>query len=511
MKINNSFGVNNRYTIKSVLGTGGMGTVYKAFDNILKENVAIKTLNKDLASNESVKNRFLNEAKICLTLTHANIIRVRDVSYWDNVYFMVMEYIDGVELKTMMKNLDINNIKYIYNLIKPIMQALEFAHNFTIHRDIKPSNIMIKDNIAYLMDFGISTALEDSVLNNNTIVGGMGTKKYVSPEQTFNANDVDKRTDIYSMGILLYELFTKIIPKNTSVQDPNNLYTYNKDIPSDINNIILKMIESKPNMRPNSFQEVLNIFDNIDFEDAKNKEETKIINNCQSDNNLDDYVLIKEGKFLRGSGIESKIPIEKPRKPVYVDEYYINKYCVTNIQYNEFIKNTKYKIPKEFEDNLKNKANHPVVNVSYEDCIAYCNYNNCSLPSEAQWEKAAKSSKNNIYPWGNDFDNSKLNIAHINSDTVEVNKYQNGTSKNGLYNISGNVWEWCLDDFDEKYYKSGADENPICKNNTNLKVLRGGSFDFVATSARTSFRFNSPSGDFGNNIGFRTVINIKAK
>jgi len=513
MKINSNFGVNDRYTIKSILGTGGMGIVYLAFDNILQEKVAIKTLNKELASNESVKNRFLNEAKICLTLTHPNIIRVRDVSFWDDVYFMVMEYIDGVELKYIMKNIDINNTIYICNIIKPIMNALDFAHKFTIHRDIKPSNIMIKDDIPYLMDFGISTALEDSVLINNTIVGGMGTKKYVSPEQTFNANDVDKRTDIYSMGILLYELFTKVVPKNTSIEDPEDLYKYNKNIPLDINNIILKMIEPKPIMRPNSFEEILNVFNNVDFSNIISNKKLQISDNSRNEieNICNDYILIEKGKFLRGSGIESKIPIEKPRKPIYLDDYYINKYCVTNEEYNIFLENTKYKIPKHFEENLKIKPNNPVVNVSFDDCLAYCDYKNCSLPSEAQWEKAAKGSKNNIYPWGNNFDNSRLNIGYINNDTVEVNKYKNGISEDGLYNMAGNIWEWCLDDFDENYYKSEEDENPICINDSNLKILRGGSFDFVNTASRTSFRFNTKRENFENNIGFRTVINIKVK
>ena len=512
MQINGSFGVDNRYKIISVLGTGGMGTVYKAYDNILKENVAIKTLNKDLASNDSVKNRFLNEAKICLALTHSNIIRVRDVSYYDNIYFMVMEYIDGVELKSMISEFGIDDTQRICKLILPIMYALEEAHKFTIHRDIKPSNIMVKDNIPYLMDFGISTALESSILENDTVIGGMGTKKYVSPEQIFNANDVDKRTDIYSMGILLYELLTKELPKNTSIEDPKSLIYYNKNIPSDINNIILKMIEAKPSFRPSSFAEVINVFNNYNLDSNNEKIEQKIIlNNIETSNDNDEFILIKEGKYLRGSGIESKITIEKPRKPIYIDAFYISKYCVTNTQYNEFIKNCGYKIPKDFEDNLKNKENHPVVNVTFNDCVAYCNYNNCSLPSEAQWEKAAKSSKNNIYPWGNEFDNTRSNIGYINNTTVSVTEYKNGITMNNIYNMSGNVWEICLDDFDENYYKNDVSLNPICSNNSNLKVLRGGSFDFVNSAARTSFRFNTNINTFDNNIGFRVIKNSIVK
>ena len=324
LKLNEYFGLNNRYTISSILGKGGMGMVYKAYDNILKENVAIKTLNTKYSTYETIKNRFLNEAKICLALTHPNIIRVRDISLYNDIYFMVMEYIDGVELKDVMRDISSKNLKDVYELIRPIMQALDYAHKFTIHRDIKPSNIMIKDNIPYLMDFGISKALDDSELENDTIAGGMGTKKYVSPEQTFNANDVDKKTDIYSMGVLIYELFTKILPKNTAVVDPEKLTLYNNEITPLISSIILKMIEPKPSMRPNDFQSIIDIIDKEIYNIGKNNKSqienkiTLLSKNCLESK---DFILIKEGKFLRGSGLESKIQTEKPRKSIYLDKF----------------------------------------------------------------------------------------------------------------------------------------------------------------------------------------------
>jgi len=510
LNIGESFGLNNRYEILNILGEGGMGIVVKAYDTILKEYVAIKTLNSKLALEESIKNRFLNEAKLCLALTHPNIIRVRDVSIYNDIYYMVMEYIEGVELKSILYEQNINNLESIYLIVRPILEALDYAHQFTIHRDIKPSNIMIKDDKAYLMDFGISKALEDSELSNDTIIGGMGTKKYVSPEQTFNANDVDKRTDIYSMGIMLYELFTHKVPKNTAVEQPVKPSTYNSSTPPMVDSIILRMIEPKPNMRPNDFKEVIAILDKsiLDANKTAIKQniEKKTIEKI-SGATLTNFIDIPEGNFLRGSGIESKISIEKPRKSIFIDNFSINKYCVTNEEYDKFLSSTSYKKPKDFDENLINKPNHPVVNISYLDAIEFCKFYNVSLPTEAQWEKAAKGKKNFTYPWGHEFTNINANIGHAHQDTTAVDEYDNGKTLDGIYNMSGNVWEWCLDDFCEDFYQLENDENPIASCNNDLKVIRGGSFDFVQNAARVSFRFNAHFNISANNIGFRVVKN----
>jgi len=527
IEVGKKFGLNDRYDILEILGKGGMGIVLKAYDTILKEMVAIKTLHSKLANDESIKNRFLNEAKLCLTLTHSNIIRVRDVSIYDDTYYMVMEYIQGVELKSILPQLDIGDIKTTYNLIRPILEALDYAHNYTIHRDIKPANIMVKDKVSYLMDFGISKALENSELDNHTVVGGMGTKKYISPEQMFNANDVDKRTDIYSMGILLYELFTKQVPKNTAVEQPLKPSNYNPKISTQLDNVILKMIEAKPNMRQNSFKEVIEILDQIILSSTTQRQtipqpiiqedDVTIINidteqtQVSNDTAPDNMVLISSGDFLRGSGLESKIPIEKPRKSIFLDKFYISKYCVTNEEYNQFLQDTNYKEPQNFKENLQNKPDHPVVYVSFDDVKEYCEYKKVSLPTEAQWEKVAKGGKNLIYPWGNVFDIKKANIANTYNETISVSALESGKSIDEVYNLAGNVWEWCEDDFVEDFYKRSDKNNPVAKASSDIKVLRGGSFDFIDNATRTSFRFHTHSSTCENNIGFRVVKNIGEK
>ena len=128
MEIGDFIGAENRYNVVDILGNGGMGLVVKAYDNMLKEYVAIKTLHEKFLDNSGIKNRFLNEAKICLNITHPNIIRVRDVNIYNNIYFMVMQYLDGVDLKYWLRNNNTQEPKEVYELIRPIFDALDYAH-----------------------------------------------------------------------------------------------------------------------------------------------------------------------------------------------------------------------------------------------------------------------------------------------------------------------------------------------------------------------------------------------
>jgi serine/threonine-protein kinase len=516
-KIGSFIGLHNRYEILKVLGEGGMSTVYKAYDTILKELIAIKTLHKEFALQDRIKNRFVNEAKICLTLNHPNIIRVRDINIHENSYYIVMEYIEGIELKKIIKenkSFFDKDIQKIYTLMNPIFKALAYAHKYTIHRDIKPSNIMIKEETAYLMDFGISKALENSELENDTISGGMGTKKYISPEQTFNANDVDKRSDIYSAGIVFYELLTNHRPENTAIKEPINPSLFNDKITKNISSVILKMIKPKPEDRYNDFNEIIDELDRfiIHKEDiAEDDDKTLSMVNFKEKDTKNkattnkNFILIEKGSFIRGSSIESNIVIEKPRKNIYLDDFEIAKYPVTNKEYQSFLKETNYKKPKNFDILCQEYPYHPVINVSYTDALTYCKFYKLSLPSEAQWEKAAKGNKNHIYPWGNTFEKDYANIAFNLSTIVDVKEFKKGINPFGIYQLAGNIWEWCLDDFEDDYYKKSPERNPICLKNTNQKVLRGGSFDFIEHAARTSFRFSSNKDACENNIGFRVV------
>ncbi|MEN8153725.1 MAG: serine/threonine-protein kinase [Acidobacteriota bacterium] len=200
------------YSIKKLIGVGGMSKVYLARDNKLKRHVAIKVLSPSYAKEKRVTKRFIKEARTAAQLQHSNIISIYDVGKENKYYYIAMEYL-RVSLKDKIKRGNLkNDPEAILKIIKDTAAALSYAHKRGfIHRDIKPDNIMFRnDGTLVLVDFGIVKALKsDSNLTRTGI--SIGTPRYMSPEQ-MRAKKIDSRSDIYSLGIVLYELFTGSTP-----------------------------------------------------------------------------------------------------------------------------------------------------------------------------------------------------------------------------------------------------------------------------------------------------------
>ncbi len=534
-------GFDKRYKVLEVLGKGGMGSVLKAYDTFLKRYVAIKTLHEKYSTNTRATNMFLNEAITCTTLTHENIIKVYDANSFNGIYYMVMEYIEGKDLKHWLdRHNDIadRDAKKMIKVIIPILRALKYAHSYTIHRDIKPANIMIgkgknKKSRIVLMDFGIAKAIENSDYDNQTVMGAMGTRNYMSPEQAFNASNIDKRSDIYSLGVVFYEMLTTRKPINSSIGKTYPPSRYNPTVPKELDKIVLKMIEEKRDNRFNSVDEILikllqilkklnektdTIFTMMDIPTyneegiiEENRVESKFNNEFEDkkENNFIETITIPEGKFWRGSGEESQIENEKPRKEVFLDEFKIGKYAVSNEEYAKFLEETNYQKPKNFDKILKKYPKRPVVNVSWRDAKKFCEWCKGDLPTEAQWEKSATGPNNYIYPWGDELDVTKANIN--SSELVNVDEFEDGASGYGCYQMVGNVWEWCLDDYKKDFYKdkkSFENKNPVCKIiNSQIKVIKGCAYDFIPFASRVAFRLDEKEDTKAHNIGFRVVFN----
>ena len=262
-----------------------------------------------------------------------------------------------------------------------------------------------------------------------------------------------------------------------------------------------------------------------------------------SPNTPRDMMFIPAGDFQMGSSDEKTDSSEKPLHTVYVDAFYMDKYLVTNAQYLEFVianpqwgkqskwyewdKKQKTSIPKRYHDGdyLKHwneniypeeKAHHPVTWVSWYAATAYAQWVGKRLPTEAEWEKAARGGlTGQEYPWGNSIDSTKANYSCNIDDTTPVGQYPaNGY---GLYDMSGNVWEWCLDVYDVGYYTNSSRRNPIfdvnsvelaknkLTNDTIYRVLRGGSWLDASQLVRSAFRYrNTPTRTLAG-IGFRCV------
>ncbi len=212
-------------------------------------------------------------------------------------------------------------------------------------------------------------------------------------------------------------------------------------------------------------------------------------------------ITIAAGKFIMGSNVG--FAYEKPVHAVYLDTYQIGKYEVTVAQYRKFCKATGKKMPKAPEWGWKD--NHPIVNVTWDDAAAYCKWAGGRLPTEAEWEKAARGTDGRTYPWGNKWDKNKCANGYLSlASTASVGSCPAGASPYGCMDMAGNVSEWCADWFDANYYKASPSRNPKGPSRGGYRVLRGGSWlsyvdDYYRSASRTSLGPHSGL----DNSGFR--------
>ncbi len=262
-----------RYQIIEELGKGGMGRVYKVNDTDIKEKIALKLLKPEIAADEKTIERFRNEIKLARKIAHKNVGRMFDLGRAEGTYFITMEYVPGQDLKGLIRQTGRLAVETTLSIAKQICEGLEEAHRLgVVHRDLKPSNIMIdRDGNVRIMDFGIARSLKAKGLTGAGMM--IGTPEYMSPEQA-EAKDVDHRADIYSLGIILYEMLTGQLPfegdtpisiamkhKSEGFTSPNAL---NSQISDDLNDLILKCLKKAKADRYQAVEEVSRELDRIE-------------------------------------------------------------------------------------------------------------------------------------------------------------------------------------------------------------------------------------------------------
>lgn len=244
-----------KYKIESILGKGAMGLVYKAFDTNIDRTVALKVLHPHLLEGEQGQDfelRFIQEAKAAARCLHPNIVTIFDFGVHDGMPYIVMEYIDGVELKDQMQAGKSFSFVVVLDIISQVLEALAYAHEKgVVHRDIKPANVMLMDNgRVKVSDFGVAR-LDNSDLTSTGMM--VGTPNYMSPEG-MHGFQVDNRSDLYSVGVLLFELLTRQRPyAGISLEEAIAPLDQCSDIePSNrarVRPIILKALQGKPELR----------------------------------------------------------------------------------------------------------------------------------------------------------------------------------------------------------------------------------------------------------------------
>lgn len=257
--------INGRYEIIQSIGEGGMANVYLALDTILNRRVAVKVLRGDLASDEKFVRRFQREAISASSLSHPNIVEMYDVGEEDGNYFIVMEYVEGKSLKSLIKKRGGLTLPETLDIMLQLTDGIACAHNsYIIHRDIKPQNILVLDDgRVKITDFGIAQALKRGELTETNSV--MGSVHYLPPEQA-NGTGTTIKSDIYSLGIVMFELLTGKVPfkgENAveiaikQMKDPlPDIHSYKEGIPQSIENILLKATAKNPKNRYDSVLEM---------------------------------------------------------------------------------------------------------------------------------------------------------------------------------------------------------------------------------------------------------------
>ena len=260
-----SFG--NRFEILELLGEGGMGRVYKAWDRELEKVVALKTIRGDRASNPELLKRFKQELLLARKITHKHVIRIHDLGEAEGVRFFTMDYVQGENLKERVQKRSKIPAKESVPIIKQTLGALAEAHSQgVVHRDLKPHNIMIDtEGLPLIMDFGIARSVGDT--GGMTETGAVvGTPDYMSPEQA-RGEKADEQADVFSFGVIMYEMLTGDLPYkgDTTVsrvmarlnQKPRALREMDPEIPKYLENVVLKCLEVDKALRYKSAQEVL--------------------------------------------------------------------------------------------------------------------------------------------------------------------------------------------------------------------------------------------------------------
>jgi formylglycine-generating enzyme required for sulfatase activity/tRNA A-37 threonylcarbamoyl transferase component Bud32 len=525
-----------RYRIEGGIAQGGMSTVYKAVDPNLQRTVAVKLIHPHLSQDPEFVRRFEKEATAVAQLRHPNIIQVYDFDHEGDVYYMVLEFVPGETLQTWLKRLNSAHqrlpLKDTIRIMATICDAVAYAHQHgTIHRDLKPANVILNpQGQPILMDFGVAKMLGETYHTATGTV--LGTALYMSPEQA-RGEPLDERTDIYSLGVMLFEMITgqppfeadsAVVVLMKHVNEPvPDICQLNGDAPDELVAVVEKALAKDPAYRYQTASDMAAALRAIGFRTqaasrvpqpvpvASTSASTSsvagpaqparkgswlpwlvsavtlmllilalglvllfvawrfarplVLANTLSLPAAEGMVRINGGVYLVGLDA----PDEQHAVPqqIKLNEFWIDQYEVVNTQYAQFLAETGHQPPMSWTGgNIPSgEEAHPVQGVTWDLATAYCNWAKKRLPTEAEWEVAARGPQGLLYPWGDD--EHTIELPH--DGTYTVGSIPANRSPFGAFDMAGNVWEWV-----------GSPYTPIPD---GQRILRGGANGFLKDMA----------------------------
>jgi len=629
-----------KYKIVEEIGRGGFAAVYRAIDTTLNRTVALKVMAAPPPGDPTFLERFWREAQTAANLKHPNIVAIYEVAEVEGKHCLAMEFLPGRTLAQILHEEEALPPRRVAEITQQLASALDYAHaQGFVHRDIKPSNVIVDDQgHVTLTDFGTVKPAEGTKLTAPWM--SIGTPEYMSPEQ-ISGLVVKPASDIYSMGIVCYEMLSGQVPFSGAIPHVLHAHVYDPPppltelvahIPEVVAEVIHHALAKKPERRFASAREMARaltaaveaageplletaaaktiplsekspprpgratgfpqrVVDIEAREEAIRRaiaaererktptgverptplpgvrkgfprrvaaiggilfvagllvvigiyryslmtgkptpvpssrplptpgpERTKV---WDEDGSV--MVHVPAGDFFIGSSDSdaSADGDEKPMHSVYLHEFWIDKFEVTNEQFSRFLNEEgnqkeddvtwvnvegegsnivyeagQYSPRSGYED-------HPVTYVSWYGAQSYCQWVGKRLPTEAEWEKAARGTDGRTYPWGEGIDCDHAQYSECDGGTVPVRRKPKGASPYGALNMAGNAWEWVADWYQGDYYQVAPDRNPQGPNQGVYRVVRGGSCALPQRLSRCTGRFPFIPSVMRNDLGFR--------
>lgn len=500
----------DRYVIEQHVGKGGMGVVYRAHDTLVDETVALKFMNPKLLKTSKGKRLFIQEAQIARRLRHENIVAVHDVS-WTNegILYLSMEFAEGQSLRAYLrrhrKERRFVDVRLCVTYLTQILRALENAHRTVIHRDIKPENlILMSGERIKVLDFGLAKAVQEEFLKkdsdeapSNQVVG---TLAYTAPEQR-RGLPVDPRTDIYAVGLVFHELLTL----RTPMDEPVTVEQARQDVSPSILQVLKKSLHTEKEHRWQNAREFRRALEQAFNESYRRlTERMEVTTTDGASVSTENMVYMEGGNFNMGNDTIRECA---PEAEVYAPPFWIDAYPVTVKEYQAYREATGAPEPKYWRDPNYNGPDQPVIGVSWQDAQKYAEWVGKRLPTEVQWEFAARGKEDRMYPWGNlPPDTTLCNYGDYLGMPSIVTMHEDGRTPDNVYDMAGNVMEWTLDPFIP--YKQIRQEPDVILD-APRRVVRGGCFNSPGDELVTYLRRGIFPESQLPTVGFRCVLPAK--
>jgi formylglycine-generating enzyme required for sulfatase activity/tRNA A-37 threonylcarbamoyl transferase component Bud32 len=548
--------LDDRYSVIRSLGGGGMGTAYLVEDQRLSRSCVAKEASlQDPAYHE----QFEQEAQILAGLRHPNLPEIYDYFLENDQPYLIMQFIEGTTLDRLQDGRSAPfEVDQVLRWAKDLLDALVYLHSQNppvIHRDVKPSNVCITpEGGAVLLDFGIARRLD----RTSTRTGAQAHSLYYSPIEQYKPESfasyrtlnrylttlrddgfhTSTYSDIYSLGATLYFALTLLEPPDACMrfleETPRPIHELNPEVPDFLVDAINQAIVIDPRercQRASDFQDLLRPQQTEISPPRIRSREPRPLPTENVEVLGQELIYIPAGDFTMGSDDPRLKNACRPQHTVDLGAYCIGRLPVTNVDYQRFIEhNPEHPVPyspmryaqrynwdRQARTFPRGLDAHPVILVTWKEARAYCHWLSdvtgyqCRLPTEAEWEKAARwdiaAGQARLYPWGNAFDENRCNVdAHgaLRLKSSPVGKFSPlGDSPSGLADMAGNVWEWTSSLYQS--YPYCFDDGREEPDNDGKRVVRGGAYDQGPLLARSAWRDGVQADRQAPNIGFRVA------